>query len=284
MRCRSSLQVIVAGMSWQERLCRHALQVIVAGKTWQACVAGKTWQACVGRDVLAGMRLRGCVAGPWAGGLAEGGPTPERGRSCPWTRCRKCWAWTVVGEASVMLAWVSSSDLPSFAYHLHPLSRKKKRSGLLCYLNKHPPCRHPPIRSCLLWSELSAHRHPGTSGPLHPCRICRACTRMPFSWTFLVRGRIGCRVTARGDEVQKREPQRARPGASGGFAHVFWHMCVAVCGAGKFTFCWRGRACCMYLRAGVLACWRAGVSFACPSSCGTHCGPWRLFLSAEGMV
>ena len=74
------------------------------------------------------MRLRGCAAGPWAGGLAEGGPTPERGRSCPWTRCRKCWARAVAGEASVMLAWVSSSDLHPFAYHLHPPSRKKKKA------------------------------------------------------------------------------------------------------------------------------------------------------------
>ena len=180
------------------------------------------------------------------------------------------WWWTLLYNLRRAVA----VDCSSFRRRALP---RPRRDQTPLRLNGHPPCRHPPIRS-----SRSAHRHPGTSGPLHPCRICRACTRMPFSWTFLVRGRIGCRVTARGDEVQKREPQRARPGASGGFAHVFWHMCVAVCGAGKFTFCWRGRACCMYLRAGVLACWRAGVSFACPSSCGTHCGLWWLFWRPRG--
>ena len=135
------------------------------------------------------MRLRGCVAGPWAGGLAEGGPTQESGRSCPWTRCRKCWARAVAGEASVMLACLprsSSLRVPSSSSSFcvsSPPSFPQKEKGMvyyhhLCYLNRHPPCRHPPIRSCLLWSELSAHRHPGTSGPPHPCRICRACLHM----------------------------------------------------------------------------------------------------------
>ena len=77
------------------------------------------------------------------------------------------------------------------------------------------------------------------------------------------------RVTARGDEVQKREPQRARPGASR-FVCVFEHVCVAVCGVGGFVFYWRGHRLLYvlaYLRACVLCVLCVLVSFACLRAC-----------------
>ena len=121
--------------------------------------------------------MRGCAAGPWAGGLAEGGPTQESGRSCPWTGCRECWARAVAGEASVMLACLLRSSFlrvpspPSFPRGRHRgREEKQKWHGLLCYLNRHPPCRHPlHPRCCLLCAKTPGHVRATAPMPDLPC-------------------------------------------------------------------------------------------------------------------
>ena len=147
--------------------------------------------------------MRGCVAGPWAGGLAEGGPTQERGRSCPWTRCRKCWARTVAGEASVMLAWVSSSDLHPFAYHLHPPSReedieeeRKNKNGLVYFVILTGTLPAAILLYGAASSGLSCLRTDTRARPGHHTHagfavLVYTCLRMRvFLDVFLARGRV----------------------------------------------------------------------------------------------
>ena len=135
-------------------------------------------------------------------------------------RCRKCWARTVAGEASVMLACRLRS---SFSYHLQPPSReedieeeRKNKNGLVYRVILTGTL---PAAILLYGAPSSGLRTDTRARPGHCTHagfavLVYTCLRMRVSWTFLAlavyaRSRVTVEQTARGDEVQKRETAQA---------------------------------------------------------------------------
>ena len=105
---------------------------------------------------------------------------------------------------------------PSFPRGRHRgREEKQKWPGLLCYLNRHPPCAillYGAPSSSGLRTDTRARpghcTHAGFAVCVHACGCW-------FSWTFFwpvavyARCRVTVEQTARGDEVQKRETAQA---------------------------------------------------------------------------
>ena len=91
-----------------------------------------------------------------------------------------------------------------------------------------------------------------------PMPICRTCSRVRVSWTFLARGRMCCHVTAWCSGGNRT--LRIGPREEVGFVYIFDHMRAAVCWMGGFVWHWR-------------RCMLCACVFCVPCSSGTHCGP-----------